>query len=135
LAAELTARRRRISRTVVGELLKQLQFSLQGNIKTREGGDHAAAGATVSFHPRSDRQRFLPPPQPRHRRQVSYRPQSSIYHMGRGHRRGDGCVITPVDGRHSTRCAFRYSIDDKLTVPPPPLVSAQTRSPTAGVVI
>jgi hypothetical protein len=37
--------------------------------------------------------------------------------MGRGHRRGDGCVITPVDGRHSTRRAFRYSIDDKLTVP------------------
>jgi hypothetical protein len=23
--------------------------------------------------------------------------------------------VTPVDGCHSTRCAFRYSIDDKLT--------------------
>ena len=40
LAAELTARGHRISRTVVGELLKQQKFSLQGNSKTREGGDH-----------------------------------------------------------------------------------------------
>ena len=31
-----------------------------------------------------------------HRRQISYRPQSSIHHLDRGHRRGDGCVITPV---------------------------------------
>src|SRR5208283_301135 len=47
-----------------------------------------AAGATVSFH-----------------------------HLGRSHRRGDGRVATPVDGRHSTHRAFRYFIDDKLTVP------------------
>ncbi len=40
LAAELTARGHPISRTVVGELLKQQKFSLQGNSKTREGGDH-----------------------------------------------------------------------------------------------
>jgi hypothetical protein len=40
LAAELTARGHRISRTVVGELLKRQKFSLQGNSKTREGGDH-----------------------------------------------------------------------------------------------
>ena len=44
------------------------------------------------------------------------RPRSSIHHLGRGHRRGDGRVITPVVSRHSTNRAFRYSIDDKLTV-------------------
>jgi hypothetical protein len=37
--------------------------------------------------------------------------------MGRGHRRGDGCVITPVDSRHPNRHAFGDSIDNKLTVP------------------
>jgi Rhodopirellula transposase DDE domain len=41
LAAELTARGHRVSRTVVGELLKRQKFSLQGNTKTQEGGDHA----------------------------------------------------------------------------------------------
>jgi hypothetical protein len=40
LAAELTARGHPISRTVVGELLRQQKFSLQGNSKTLEGGDH-----------------------------------------------------------------------------------------------
>jgi hypothetical protein len=40
LAAELTACGHPISRTIVGELLKQQKFSLQGNSKTREGGDH-----------------------------------------------------------------------------------------------
>jgi hypothetical protein len=40
LAAELTARGHPVSRTVVGELLKQQKFSLQANSKTREGGDH-----------------------------------------------------------------------------------------------
>jgi hypothetical protein len=47
---------------------------------------YAAAGATVSFRPRSDRQRFHPAPQSRHCRQVSYRPRSSIHQLGRGHR-------------------------------------------------
>jgi hypothetical protein len=40
LAAELAARGHRISRTVVGELLKAQKFSLQANSKTNEGGDH-----------------------------------------------------------------------------------------------
>jgi hypothetical protein len=40
LAAELMAHGHRVSRTVVGELLKRQKFSLQGNSKTREGGDH-----------------------------------------------------------------------------------------------
>jgi DDE family transposase len=40
LAAELTARGHRVSRTVVGELLKRQKFSLQANSKTQEGGDH-----------------------------------------------------------------------------------------------
>jgi hypothetical protein len=40
LAAELTARGHPISRTVVGELLRRQKFSLQGNSKTLEGGDH-----------------------------------------------------------------------------------------------
>jgi hypothetical protein len=44
----------------------------------------------------------------RHRRQVSYRPHSRIHHMGRGHRRGDGCEITPVDGPRKLR-PVRYS--------------------------
>src|SRR3954467_3343343 len=41
----------------------------------------------------------------------------TIRHLDRGHRRGDGCIITPADGRHSNRGAFRYSIAAKLTVP------------------
>ena len=45
----------------------------------------AAAGAAVSGHP-SDRQRFHPPLQPRHRRDVSFRPQPSIHHLGRSQR-------------------------------------------------
>ena len=40
LAAELTAGGHKISRSVVGELLRREKFSLQGNSKTREGGDH-----------------------------------------------------------------------------------------------
>jgi hypothetical protein len=40
LAAELAAQGHQISHTVVGELLKQQRFTLQGNSKTREGGDH-----------------------------------------------------------------------------------------------
>jgi hypothetical protein len=40
LAAELVARGHRISRTVVGELLKAQKFSLQANCKTNEGGNH-----------------------------------------------------------------------------------------------
>ena len=40
LTTELQARGHKISRTVVGELLKQQKFSLQANRKTREGDDH-----------------------------------------------------------------------------------------------
>lgn len=40
LAAELVERGHQISHTVVGELLKAEKFSLQGNSKTREGGEH-----------------------------------------------------------------------------------------------
>ena len=40
LAGELRAKGHKISHTVVGELLKAQQFSLQGNRKTREGGNH-----------------------------------------------------------------------------------------------
>jgi hypothetical protein len=40
LAAELRAQGHSISHTVVGELLKGLNFSLQGNRKTREGDNH-----------------------------------------------------------------------------------------------
>ena len=40
LAAELAERGHQISHTVVGELLKAQKFSLQGNSKTREGGEH-----------------------------------------------------------------------------------------------
>ncbi len=41
----------------------------------------------------------------------------STHDQGRGHRHDDGCVITPINRRHSTHRAFVYSIDDKLTVP------------------
>jgi Rhodopirellula transposase DDE domain len=40
LAAELCAQGHQISRTVVGELLHELNFSLQANCKTREGDTH-----------------------------------------------------------------------------------------------
>jgi hypothetical protein len=39
LAAELSERGHRVSHTVVGELLKRCNFSLQANRKTREGDD------------------------------------------------------------------------------------------------
>lgn len=40
LAAELAERGHQVSHTVVGELLKRCNFSLQANRKTREGEDH-----------------------------------------------------------------------------------------------
>ena len=40
LAVELSTGGHRVSRTVVGELLKRQKFSLQANSKTHEGGDH-----------------------------------------------------------------------------------------------
>ena len=40
LAAELSAKGHKVSHTVVGELLRGQKFSLQGNRKTQEGGDH-----------------------------------------------------------------------------------------------
>ena len=48
LAAELVARGHRVSRTVVGELLKAQKFSLQANSKTNEGGDHPDRDAQFS---------------------------------------------------------------------------------------
>ncbi len=48
LAAELVARGHRVSRTVVGELLKAQKFSLQANRKTNEGGDRADRDAQFS---------------------------------------------------------------------------------------
>jgi hypothetical protein len=71
----------------------------------------------LSSSPQSLDSPVLPPPKPRHRREVSYRPQSSIHRLGRGYRRSHGCVTTSVDGRCSTHRASLYSIDDKLTVP------------------
>ena len=44
-------------------------------------------------------------------------PKPGVRRLGRGHRRDDGGVITPIHRRHSTHRAFGYSIDDKLTVP------------------
>jgi hypothetical protein len=48
LAAELVARGHRVSRSVVGELLKAQKFSLQANSKTNEGGDHPDRDAQFS---------------------------------------------------------------------------------------
>ena len=49
LAAEMRLLGHKISHTVVGELLKQQKFSLQGNRKTREGEDHPDRDAQFSF--------------------------------------------------------------------------------------
>jgi hypothetical protein len=49
LAAELAERGHRISHTVVGEVLKQQKFSLQGNRKTREGGSHPDRDAQFAY--------------------------------------------------------------------------------------
>jgi hypothetical protein len=49
LAAELRAQGHPISHTVVGELLKGLNFSLQGNRKTREGESHADRDAQFRY--------------------------------------------------------------------------------------
>ena len=40
LAAEMAALGHKVSRTVIGELLRAQKFCLQGNSKTEEGGDH-----------------------------------------------------------------------------------------------
>jgi len=40
LSAELTARRHRVSHNKVAQLLREAGYSLQGNRKTEEGGDH-----------------------------------------------------------------------------------------------
>jgi Rhodopirellula transposase DDE domain len=49
LAAELCEQGHPISHTVVGELLKELHFSLQGNRKTREGDGHADRDAQFRY--------------------------------------------------------------------------------------
>ncbi len=49
LAAELRERGHRISHTVVGELLKQCNFSLQANRQTREGDDHPDRDAQFEY--------------------------------------------------------------------------------------
>ena len=49
LAAELRGQGHPISHTVVGELLKELNFSLQGNRKTREGENHADRDAQFRY--------------------------------------------------------------------------------------
>jgi hypothetical protein len=49
LAAEMRLLGHKISHTVVGELLKEQKFSLQGNRKTREGEDHPDRDAQFSF--------------------------------------------------------------------------------------
>jgi hypothetical protein len=49
LAGELAAMGHRVSHTVVGELLKQQKFSLQGNRKTREGDGHEDRDAQFAY--------------------------------------------------------------------------------------
>jgi hypothetical protein len=49
LAAELSERGHRVSHTVVGELLKRCNFSLQANRKTREGDDHPDRDAQFEY--------------------------------------------------------------------------------------
>jgi Rhodopirellula transposase DDE domain len=49
LAAELRVQGHTISHTVVGELLKGLKFSLQGNRKTREGENHVDRDAQFRY--------------------------------------------------------------------------------------
>ena len=49
LSAALKAQGHQVSRTVVGELLAQQQFSLQANSKTREGGDHPDRDAQFGY--------------------------------------------------------------------------------------
>ena len=49
LASELVQRGHPISHTVVGELLKQQNFSLQANRKTREGKDHPDRDAQFAY--------------------------------------------------------------------------------------
>jgi len=71
----------------------------------------------VSLYPRSDRQRFLPPPQPRRRHQISHRSQPRIRHLGRDHRRGNGGLMALLDDRHRAPPRLRQSIHEKLTVP------------------
>jgi hypothetical protein len=51
----------------------------------------------------------------------SAKPETRNQLLGLGHRSGNGRVITPTDGRHSTLRAFSHSIDDKLTMPFPQL--------------
>ena len=49
LAGELAALGHRVSHTVVGELLRQQKFSLQGNRKTREGDSRPDRDAQLAY--------------------------------------------------------------------------------------
>lgn len=49
LAAQLGARGHRVSHTLVGELLKEMGYSLQANAKTREGAAHPDRNAQFEF--------------------------------------------------------------------------------------
>jgi hypothetical protein len=49
LASEMKRLGHKISHTVVGELLKQQKFGLQGNRKTREGEQHPDRNAQFAF--------------------------------------------------------------------------------------
>src|SRR4029077_9662302 len=58
-------------------------------------------------------------PRPRHRRQPPVRPHPGLRHLGRGHRRRHGGIITRIAGPRSADRAFRQSAAAKLTVPSP----------------
>jgi hypothetical protein len=59
----------------------------------------------------------VPPLQPRHRRDVSFRSQPSIHRLGRFHRRGDGLRNHVCRRPAPHACAFRHPSSDNLTVP------------------
>jgi Rhodopirellula transposase DDE domain len=49
LAAQLGARGHQVSHTLVGELLREMGYSLQANQKTKEGGEHPDRNAQFEF--------------------------------------------------------------------------------------
>jgi len=108
------------------QIMPAVEHRSHKGLNNRAKNSHQPTRRRGRFKSPSQVQRFLsihdqlansfPPPRPRHRRKVSFRTQPGIRHLGRGYRRGDGCVIMPVDNHCSTHRGHPHLSDHKLTV-------------------
>jgi hypothetical protein len=97
LAAALQALGHQVSHTVVGELLPALGYSLQGNVKTREGRQHPDRDA--QFRPRHDRQPHCLDAQPIGLARPVRTRSPSLSGRRHGHRCSNGDAPPPTPSR------------------------------------